>query len=85
MNKKLENLIDTLVKAIDEDLFEEIYNEKTSTDPDGVEEERDILRDILEPYLDDSELLKSLYQAGVEDFEGYEEAVALYGKPVRDE
>lgn len=83
MNKPLENLIDKIIFAIDEELFRDYYNIKTATiTEDEVENERDILRDILEPILDDSEFLKVLRQNGVDSWEGYEGAVEVYGKPI---
>lgn len=83
MNKALEKLIDEVVTAIDEDLFKEYFNRKTAIVSDEeVDAERDVLRDILEPILDDSEFLKVLRQTGVDSWEGYEDAVELYGKPI---
>jgi hypothetical protein len=82
MNKALEKLIDDIVIAIDKDLFDDYYNSKTSeTSEEEVDAERDVLRDILEPILDDSEFLKILRQNGVDMWDGYEDAVELFGKP----
>lgn len=83
MNKPLEILIDQVVSTIDDELYKDYYNSKTAIiSEDEVESERDVLRDILEPILDDSEFLKILRQNGVEDWEGYEDAVEVYGKPI---
>jgi len=83
MNKALENLIDDIVIAIDKELFEDYFNVKTAVvSEEEVDEERDVLRDILEPILDDSEFLKVLRQNGVDMWEGYEDAVEVYGKPI---
>lgn len=83
MNKALENLIDEIVIAIDEDLYKEYFNPKTAIiSEDEVDAERDVLRDILEPILDDSEFLKVLRQNGVDMWDGYEDAVEIYGKPI---
>lgn len=83
MNKVLENLIDEIVKIIDEEIFEDFYSKKTAiVSEEEVENERDALRDILEPYVDDAELLKALKQVGVEYTDEYEEAVKIYGKPI---
>lgn len=80
MNKALEKLIDDIVKAMDEDLFNDYYNAKTAEG--DVDAERDVLRDILEPILDDAEFLKVLRQNGVDNWDGYEDAVEVYGKPI---
>lgn len=83
MNKALEKLIDEIVSAIDVDLFNDYYNTKTAIISENeVDSERDVLRDILEPILDDSEFLKLLRQNGVDDWDGYEDAVEIFGKPV---
>lgn len=83
MNKALEKLIDDIVTAIDKDLFNDYYNAKTATiSEEDVDAERDVLRDILEPVLDDSEFLKILRQNGVDMWDGYEDAVEIYGKPI---
>jgi hypothetical protein len=82
MNKILENLIDDIVLIVDEDIFNDYFNKKTARSDVDVESERDRLRDILEPYLDDSEFLTALKRAGIEYTDEYEEAVKLYGKPI---
>lgn len=83
MNKALEKLIDDIVIAIDKELFEAYFNLKTAViSEDEVDSERDVLRDILEPILDDSEFLKVLRQNGVDMWDGYEESVEIYGKPI---
>lgn len=83
MNKPLENLIDTIINAIDEDLYKDYFNQKTAiVSEEQVDAERDVLRDILEPILDDAEFLKVLRQNGVDEWDGYEEAVEVFGKPI---
>jgi len=83
MNKALENLIDDIVEAIDHDLFYDHFNAKTATvSEEEVDGNRDALRDILEPILDDAEFLKVLRQNGVDMWDGYEDSVELYGKPI---
>lgn len=83
MNKALEKLIDDIVIAIDEDLFKEYFNAKTAiVSAEEVDAERDVLRDILEPILDDAEFLKVLRQNGVDAWDGYEDSVDAYGKPI---
>lgn len=83
MNKALEQLIDDVVIAIDKDLFNDYFNVKTAIgSEEDVDAERDVLRDILEPILDDSEFLKILRQNGVDMWDGYEDAVEVYGKPI---
>lgn len=83
MNKALEKLIDDIVHAIDMDLFYDHFNSKTAVvDEEEVDANRDDLRDILEPILDDSEFLKVLRQNGVDSWDGYEDAVEVYGKPI---
>lgn len=85
MNKHLESLIDDIVKAVDEDVFTDYYDENTAIESESVEGERDILRDILEPYVEDYELMEALRKLGVEDFEHYEDALSLVGRQVFDE
>lgn len=83
MNKRLENLINEIVKEIDDVIFESEYNTKTSDlEQEDIESNRDRLRDILEPLVDDSEFLAALKRVGVENWEEYEDAVAIYGKPI---
>lgn len=83
MNKALENLIDDILESIDLDLFYDHFNVKTATIPEEeVDSNRDALRDILEPILDDAEFLKVLRQNGVDMWDGYEESVEVYGKPI---
>lgn len=83
MNKALENLIDDLVLAIDEDIFNDYFNSKSKVcDEEEIDSNRDTLRDILEPILDDAEFLKVLRQNGVDMWDGYEDAVEVYGKPI---
>lgn len=82
MSKHLEHLIDDVVKAIDYDIWKEAYNEKTAEEPASVEEARDELRDILEEYVDAFDLLEVLYKAGLEDWDEYEDAVKVFGRPI---
>lgn len=83
MNKALENLIDDIVESIDHDLFYDHFNAKTAKiSEEEVDSNRDSLRDILEPILDDAEFLKVLRQNGVDMWDGYEDAVEVYGKPI---
>ena len=83
MNKALEKLIDDIVIAIDKELFDDYFNSKTAIiSEEEVDGERDVLRDILEPILDDAEFLKVLRQNGVDMWDGYEDAVEVYGKPI---
>lgn len=83
MNKALERLIDDIVIAIDKELFDDYFNLKTAiVSEEEVDGERDVLRDILEPILDDAEFLKVLRQNGVDMWDGYEDAVEIYGKPI---
>lgn len=83
MNKALENLIDDIVIAIDEDIFKDYFSSKSSMcSEEEVDGNRDALRDILEPILDDAEFLKVLRQNGVDMWDGYEDSVELYGKPI---
>lgn len=83
MNKNLENLIDEVVKYIDEELFDEEFNpSKSDLSEEDVQENRDGLRDLLEPYIEDSEFLNALRKVGVDNFEGYDDAVRIYGRPM---
>lgn len=83
MNKALEKLIDDVVIAIDDELFDDYFNAKSSIcSEEQVDTNRDALRDILEPILDDAEFLKVLRQQGVDSWDGYEDAVEIYGKPI---
>lgn len=83
MNKVLENLIDEIVIAVDEEIFEDYFDPKSKIcSEEEVDSNRDSLRDILEPILDDAEFLKVLRQNGVDMWDGYEDAVEVYGKPI---
>lgn len=76
-------MIDEIVTEIDEGLYKDYFSEKSTVCSfDEIDSNRDTLRDILEPILDDSEFLKVLRQHGVDNWDGYEECVETYGKPI---